>query len=197
MLFSHASYFCSSRLCPASCWPLDMEGYRTGFCVPLQMAIMSAPHSSRFSCSSWCGTLYGKSPESNAGLCSFAFSTTLFLAQLDCLRCELANEHRGSLVRRCCLREEWFRSLSATTLHCCSSTLAILKLLSLQFAYHKHIDRTHHRQRQPVLGAAWQPWKSLKKQLCNLFIYPFRCMSQFTAGILENFKQLLLIHGKR
>lgn len=47
-----------------------------------------------------------KAQRATAGLCSFAFSATLLLAQLDCLRCELANEHRGSLVRRCCLREE-------------------------------------------------------------------------------------------
>lgn len=138
-----------------------------------------------------------KAQIATAGLCRFAFSAVLFLSQLHCLRCEFGDEHSESLVRRCCLGEEWFHSLSATTLHCCSSTLAILKLLSLQFAYHKHIDRTHHRQRQPGLGGVWQPWKSLKKQLCNLFIYPFRCISQFTTGIQENFKQLLLIHGKK
>jgi len=41
-----------------------------------------------------------------AGVCRFAFSGILFLAQMHCLRCELVTEHRGVLVRRCCLGGE-------------------------------------------------------------------------------------------
>lgn len=44
-----------------------------------------------------------KAQPAAADVFRFVFSDILFLAQLHCLRCELAAEH---LVRRCCLGEE-------------------------------------------------------------------------------------------
>lgn len=38
-------------------------------------------------------------------VCRFAFSATLFLTQMHCLRCEPTAKHRGVLVRRCGLGE--------------------------------------------------------------------------------------------
>lgn len=57
-----------------------------------------------------------KAQPAPAGVFRFVFSDILFLAQLHCLRCELAAE---LLVRRCCLGGEGFCSLTAARLSCC------------------------------------------------------------------------------
>lgn len=101
--FSCASYFYSSRFCPGSHKLLHMGGYGKGFCLLKQMAILPCSLLPEILLFFLTQDGIVKAHLVTAGVCRFAFSDILFLAQLHCLRYELVTEHRVVLVRRCCL----------------------------------------------------------------------------------------------
>lgn len=95
---------------------LSMGGCGKGDSLPKQAAILPCWQLPEIPLPPLTGHGVVKAQPATAGVFRFVFSDMLFLAQLRCLRCELAAEH---LVRRCCLGGEGFCSLTAARLSCC------------------------------------------------------------------------------